>query len=241
MRLRSKTAAALMAGLLGASSLAAIASAAADNTAAPVAATAPVATQATDAQTQAELWKMSDEARVAVTQAQLARAALASKDFDTAKSSLADATKAFDSSKADLAKYVVKAKDETGTATEMVPFDMSMSIAEDFQPTDASKQAMDQAKDQAQKGDIQKAADTLKLAAVDVNVSAAMLPVDKTEQHLKQAAADVDQGKYDEADHELQALLASVVVQDYSLYGIPQQGDGSSSTAPSDTQQKAAG
>ncbi len=176
-------------------------------------------------ETQKEMLKTADEALNAVTKAHAARLALFNDDIDTAKARLAEARSQFDNAEKGLNDLTIGDTEDPSSSAKYLPFDMSMALTEDFNATDQNKAALQKAYGLMQTGSKDDALDVLRLASIDVDVSAALLPVASTAEHLQDAQTLIDQGKYHEANLALKAVEDSVVVRSYAIDAIPQQGN----------------
>lgn len=184
------------------------------------------ATDATPSyQTQPGMLKTADEALTAVTRAHAARQALFDNDIEAAKGRLAEARAEFLDAEKNLNDLTIGDTENPSNADRYLPFDMSMSLTEDFQATDENKQALEKAYGMMQSGAPDDAVEVLRLASIDVNVTAAMLPVANVTTQLQTAQDAIDSGKYFDANLALKAVEDSVVVRSFSIDAIPLQGD----------------
>lgn len=105
-----------------------------------------------------------------------------------------------------------------------VPFDMSMSLAEGFQPTSEKEARLTEANGLLASGNSKQAAEVLKLANIDVTVSAALIPINASVQHAKDAVDLISNNQFYEANLALKAIEDSVVIEAYGIDTIPVQG-----------------
>lgn len=182
-------------------------------------------------QTQTEMLKTASEALSAVTGAHAARMALFENDIDAAKNQLAQARSQFLDAENDAKALAVADTENPSADAHYLPFDMSMALTESFQPTDENRQAVQSASELMQTGKADNAAEVLRAAAIEVNVSAALIPVEQTAGHFDRAQKLVDEGKYFEANLALKSIEDSVIVRSFSLDAIPVQGDNAPQTA----------
>lgn len=213
MKIRNKFFAASMAALLSTGAVAAYASADA------------ASGKAANYQTQPGMLQTADEALAAVIQAHAARVDLMNNRIDDAKAKLKEAATAFSKSETDWKKFQVKDTKNPGSDAKYLPIDVSMGLSETFTDTKENKAALQKAYGMMQSGSKDQALDVLRAAAVDVNMTAALLPMQDTGAQLAKARSLIDQGKYFEANLALKAIEDSVVVQSYALNAIPQQGN----------------
>ena len=105
-----------------------------------------------------------------------------------------------------------------------IPFDTSMSLVEGFVPDEADSAVLMKANEHLSKGENSHAAQALKVANIDVSVSAAMIPAASSLQHVDDAIKLLGEKKYYEANLALKAVEDSVLVEVYDLQAIPVQG-----------------
>lgn len=105
-----------------------------------------------------------------------------------------------------------------------LPFDLSLGLAEGFKPKPDKQQLLDKANEHIATGDTKKAVDELKLANIDVAISAALVPVKAGVAHLDDAAKLIGEKKYYEANLALKAVDDSVIIESYSADGVSEQG-----------------
>ncbi len=175
--------------------------------------------------TQKTLLKTADEALATLTHVHAARMALFDNDMDVAKAEVTKATKALTEGETDLTALHVADTEKTDTKAEYLPFDMSMMLSSTFQPTKESKAALEKANAQMQGGDQDSAIETLRIASVDLNISAALLPDASSMETLKQASKLIDDRDYFEANLALKSIEDSVIVRTFGIDAIPAQGN----------------
>jgi hypothetical protein len=214
MKLSNKIAAAALAGLMATTSIAAYAAGT------DVTATAPSAYA-----TQKELLKTADEALSTVTHVRAARMALFDNKIDAAKADVAQATAALTQGETDLRALRVADTDKIDAAKDYLPFDMSMALTDTYKPTIESKNALEAAQGLMTSGEKDKAIEVLRLASVDLNISAALLPEKASLEALKQASDLIESKDYYAANLALKSIEDSVVVRSFGIDAIPEQGD----------------
>lgn len=219
MNIRTKFVSATIIGLMTTASLGTIAMA---ETAAKPAVTA--AKPAPAYKTQEAMLKTADEALIAITRVHAARLALFNNNIEEAKTRLAEATKALKTSEKDLASMAITDIAKPESSTKYLPFDMSMGMTEGFTVTEEHRSVLEKAVGLFQKGSRDEAREVLRLAAIDVNISTALLPIDETTKNLAEATKLVDEGKYFEANLALKAIEDGVIVRDFLIDQIPAQG-----------------
>ncbi|OSP55977.1 YfdX family protein [Pseudoruegeria sp. SK021] len=201
----------------------------ASSAAAPMAlfAAEPATTQAAAStySTQTGMLKTAEEALVAISSIHSARLALFNNELDTAKTDLSAAKTALEAAKADAADKMMRdfqAADNTGF---YLPFDLNMALSETFVPTPDDQVALQKAAELFQTEAADEAIEVLRVASIDLQVSAALLPYDSTVQNLEAAIGNIEAGKYFEANIDLKAVEDSVIVRDFSIDAVPAQGN----------------
>ena len=92
------------------------------------------------------------------------------------------------------------------TPVKWLPVDGSMALGEDYVATPAKATAVAKANDQIKKGDHKHAAETLKLADVDVTFVTSVAPLEASTGKIDKAATLIDAGKYYQANQELKSV-----------------------------------
>lgn len=215
MKRSNKLIAAALAGLMATTSLGAFAAQAAT----------PVTAQAATYTTQKELLKTADQALKTLTHVRAARLALFDNKIDVAKTEVAEATKALTEGEADLKALRVADTEKAGATPEYLPFDMSLALTDTFKATKENEAALEKAKGLMQTDDKNAAIEVLRVASVDLNITAAMLPEKASMDLLKTAATNIDAKLYYEANLVLKSVEDGVIVRSFGLDAIPQQGD----------------
>ncbi|KNG94596.1 YfdX family protein [Pseudaestuariivita atlantica] len=174
--------------------------------------------------TQTEMLKTADHALVAITHARAARLALFDDDVETAKGRVAEARAEFIESEKELNDLTIGDTEAPEGAVRYLPFDMSMSLSETFEGTEVNKQALEKFYGLMQSGSPDDAVEVLRLAEIEVNVTAALLPITEASDLLLKAQTLIDEGKYFEANLALKAMEDAVIVRSFSIDAIPEQG-----------------
>ncbi len=164
--------------------------------------------------------KTVEEAYTAMREIRAARLAIFDGSGPAAISFVNDASKKLAAAKMANEKDTAAA-DSAQIAAGFMPFDMSMTIAEDYKATPQQALKIQEANQHLAKGDHKTAVEKLRLADIDVQTTAALLPVGPTMDHLTEAANLLEQGKYYAANTALKAIEDSVVVQAYDADGLP--------------------
>ncbi len=120
------------------------------------------------------------------------------------------------------------------TATDLIPIDGQMMVADDMVLTPDKTVKVKEANEHLKKGETDKAMDTLKQGAIDITYTRLLMPVDGTETHVTAAENLLDQGKYYEANLALKAaqdlvqtdtlLLGDTPAQASKVAGVPAAG-----------------
>ncbi|MEE4014824.1 YfdX family protein [Roseibium sp. FZY0029] len=168
--------------------------------------------------------KTVDDAYKAVREVRAARIAIFNGQPDQATSFVTSAQKDFEAAQAAMDTYAIKDKKTPKEGDSYLPFDSSLSLAEGFVPTQDKQETLLKANEHLAKGESRKAAEILKLANVDVTVSAALVPAKTGLAHVSDAAKLIGEKKYYEANLALKAVEDSIVVENYSVDAVPAQG-----------------
>ncbi|MBN2905827.1 MAG: YfdX family protein [Rhodobacteraceae bacterium] len=176
-------------------------------------------------QTQKKMLRTADEALTVLTRAHAARLALFDNDIETAQAKLAEARVAFDKAEKTMNDLTIGDTEDPTNPTQYLPFDMSMTLTDGFVATDENKLALEKAYGLMQTASPDDAIEVLRLASIDVNVSAALLPIVEASEQVQKAQTFLDDGEYFKANLALKALEDSVITRTFSIDAIPQQGD----------------
>jgi Ser-tRNA(Ala) deacylase AlaX len=124
----------------------------------------------------------------------------------------------------DMHKHALMTQKQVDDKDAYIPFDTSMALAEGFVPDEAKQAALTKANTHLEKGEKANAVEALKLANIDVSVSAAMIPAAISLKHVEDAVKLLSEKKYYEANLALKAVEDSVLVETYDINAIPAQG-----------------
>ncbi|WP_172328826.1 YfdX family protein [Mangrovicoccus sp. HB161399] len=178
-----------------------------------------------DYATQDEFLKASDEGLQVLSKIHQARAELYDGQKDAAAKLLDEASTQLGTAKGDL-KQMLVADTKSGSEDPVyLPVDVQIGYGETFVPDDSSRQALSEAGAQLQSDQPDKALETLRVANLDMQVIAAMMPLDQASAHLSDAQKAIGSGDTASAQASLAALEDSVVVQGWNIDAIPKQGD----------------
>ena len=204
------------------------------------------------------IFETVDEAAQAIREIHQARLALFEGQTDAASKLVSSASDNLGMAHDSLARHALQMSDAKGSAKAMpgkdaaagpsgsgtqsaqaktndeayLPIETSVSLAEGFVPAEQHKGALDQAGKQMSQGDQKGAVESLRLADIDIAVSAVVLPVNSSIQHVKDAVKLMGEQKYFEANLALKAVEDSVSVETWNAAGIPVQGTTASDSAP---------
>lgn len=176
--------------------------------------------------------KMAEDAGLAMRDIRIARVAIFNGATADGLAYAQAALLNLDHAKAAMSELQVDTRKQAPEGDAYLPFDSSVIVAEGFAPEDTKAQAIDQANDALAAGDEAGAAETLKLANIDVTVSAAFLPVASSYDHVKDAVDLMRDGKYYEANLALKAVEDSAIVESYGTSALPTQGSNDSASDP---------
>ncbi len=165
--------------------------------------------------------KSVDEAYRAMREIRAARFAIFDGSTEAAQTLV-------DAALSDIAKAKTAAAEAMPTnakaaiAPDLAPFDVWMAVGEDYVLTPAKQQSIAKANEHLAKGDQQKAAETLRLANINILTNAAMVPTVSAAEHLTEASQLLKAGKYYDANLALKAIEDSVIIQSFDVDGVPQ-------------------
>lgn len=175
--------------------------------------------------TQDTMLQTADEAAGALTKVQAARLALFNNETATAKQELEAAKTLLKDSEAALTPKMLHDFTMAGSKTNYLPVDMQMSLTESFKATDENKQALQKAYGLFETAKADEAVDVLRVAAIDVRVSAAMVPYEETLKNIDAALGNIEKGSFFEANLNLKSIHDSIVTREFGIDAIPAQGD----------------
>lgn len=189
-----------------------------------VAGTSAFATSSATYPTQDHFLQTADEALGVVTRVRAARLALFDDHTDQARVELERALDILNTAEAELPSYMMRDFPEAASEYNFLPFDMSMTLTEDFQASEENAQALQQAQGLFESADPDAAVEVLKLAEIDVQVSVAMLPYETTMQGLNAAITDITSGEFYRANLDMKAIEDSIQVRTFLIDEVPAQG-----------------
>jgi hypothetical protein len=216
MKIKTSIASLAAAGLIAASSLVMLNNASASTT-------TPAAEVTIDSRDQAII-KTVDEAMQGLRQIHAARLAIFNGDTDVALKHVTAAEVDFTATEQAINTHQVATTAPNSKADAYIPFDMTVGLAEGFVPTEEMTDPLREAGQQFEQGNHKNAIEVLRLANIDVTVSAGLLPARASLVHVQDAIKLIDAKKYYEANLALKALEDSVVFESYSADTVPAQG-----------------
>lgn len=180
--------------------------------------------QASQAGTAQQSLKLSQDGYNVMRDIRAARVAIFNGDTDAAKQFV-------DEAKADLKKAktdatVIKSNenaDEEGTrdAGNWIPIDGELVVADNFVSTPEKTEHIKQGNQKLKEGKTQEAVQHLSLAEVDIGFTRLMMPLDKTEAHIHQAADLIENEQYYQANVALKAAEEGLILDTVMLVGSP--------------------
>ncbi|MHA3916725.1 YfdX family protein [Halovulum sp. GXIMD14793] len=178
-----------------------------------------------DYATQEQMLKTADDALAAMTQVRAARIDILENRIDDAQTAVADATRSLAKAEADIGALGVNGFGNSNPDVEYLPFDMSMTLMENYKATEENKLALQRAYGLFESAEPDEAIEVLRVAEIDVEVSAALMPAQQSMMHLQDAAALLSEGKYFEANLALKQVEDGIVVDVFEIDAVPAQGD----------------
>ena len=179
---------------------------------------------ATEQTTNQSIIKTVNEAFNGMREIHAARLAIFNGDIDSATKFTSEAQTNFNMAEKAVGEYQIKTNKSTNSADAFIPFDMKIELSEGFVPTEDKHEHLVKANEYLKSGDQQKAIEVLRLANIEVTVSAAMLPAKSSMKHVKDAVDLLKNSKFYEANLALKAVEDSVILDFYSIDAIPAQG-----------------
>lgn len=178
------------------------------------------------------MMKLSDDGFRTMRDVKEARLAIFNAAPDQALKRVDDAINAIGKAKKD-AKSFVGRTSVSKSSDEWLPFDATIDVADNYVVGDEKSKHVAEANAELKAGKGQKAAEKLKLAAIDVNLTRLMMPLTATTSHLSLAKSLLGEKKYYEANQALQAVEDGIVVDTIALIDVPKSSTLSSASAGS--------
>ena len=153
-----------------------------------------------------------------------ARLAIFNGDIETAIQYVNNAEKEFSVAEKSITDFQIKTKSPSDNTDAFIPFDMKIELSEGFVPSEDKHSHIVKANEHLKKGEQHQAIEVLRLANIEVTVSAALLPAKTSINHVKDAVNLINDSKFYEANLALKAVEDSVILDYYSIDAIPVQG-----------------
>ena len=186
----------------------------------PATAEAPAKDQTTNEQTEKDFVKVSEDALMSMRDLHGARLAIFNGQPERARTFVDASVTRIGAAVQDAEKFALDTKAPKADDS-YVPFDASLTVLNDFEPTAEKEKHIAKANEHLHKGEQKDAIEALKLAEIDVAVTASMIPVKFAKEHIDQAAKLVGERKYYEANLALKAVDDEVVVQTFAIDAVP--------------------
>lgn len=187
--------------------------------------TASGATAPTTYTTQKEMLRTAADAMTAVQRTHEARLAIFNDKTDDARALVDQAIEALSDGENAFEDLMISDTGEANpTEKTFLPFDVSLAMAENFTATEENKLALQKAYGLFESAEPDDAIEVLRLASVDLQVTAAQLPAERSMKLLKEAKGFIEKGEYQQANLALKAVENSVIVRTFGIDAIPEQG-----------------
>lgn len=180
------------------------------------------ASQANNSTAAKDSVKVSEDALLSMRDMHSARLAIFNGDTQQARTYVDAAVTRIDAASKEAEKYALDIK-APKAEDRYVPFDASMALLDTYKEVKDQNKVQDQARHIANanqhlhQGNQQKAIEELKLADIDVAITARLVPVQFAKAHITQAADLIMQGKYYEANLALKAVDDATLIQTFSV------------------------
>ncbi|SDE15789.1 YfdX protein [Rhodospira trueperi] len=168
--------------------------------------------------------KIMDEAFSAIREIHAARLAIFNGEPDQAKKFVNEASSDLAAVQDNVKDFAVDTAHSSKDEDLYVPFDSTLTLSEGFVPSVEKQETLDKANEHLAQGEHEAAIKTLKLADIDVRMSAALIPADASLEHVKSAQSLIDDEKFYEANLALKAVEDSIVIESYDVDSVPTQG-----------------
>jgi hypothetical protein len=167
-----------------------------------------------------DLVKVSGDTQTSMSDVDGARLAIFDGQPDQARTFIDAAVTRIQAAVKDAGKYALDIK-APKAGDSYVPFNANLTVLNTFEPSAKKAKHIAEANKHLRNGKSQEAIKALKLADIDVAVTASMLPVNFAKARIEQAAKLVSQSKYYEANMALKAVDDAVVVDTYAIDAVP--------------------
>lgn len=203
--------------------------------------------QASQAGTAQQSLKLSQDGYNVMRDVRAARLAIFNGDTDAAKQFVEDAKADLNKAKTDAT--VVKSKNSEGNkgneneestqaAGNWIPIDGELMVADNFVSTPEKTEHIKQGNQKLKEGKTEEAMQHLNLAEVDIGFTRLLMPLDKTEAHINQAADLIENEKYYQANVALKAAEEGLNLDTVMLVGLPKSDQQGTSQKSADHNQQ---
>ncbi|MEJ2455837.1 MAG: YfdX family protein [Candidatus Thiodiazotropha sp.] len=164
--------------------------------------------------------KVSSDTQTGMRDVHGARLAIFNGDPEQARTYVDAAVTRMEDAVKDANKYALDIKAPKDDDS-YVPFNANLALLNAYEPNTEQAKQIAKAKAHIHKGMKREAVKELKLAEIDVAVTASMVPVKFAKEHVEQAAKLVAEHKYYAANLALKAVDDAVVVETYAIDAVP--------------------
>ena len=176
--------------------------------------------QATNEAAEKDVVKVSKDTLMSMHDIHAARLAIFNGEPERAGTYADAAATRIAAAQKDVDKYALDIKAPKADDS-YVPFDASLTVLHEFEPTAEKAKHIVKANEHLHKGKTKEAIDELKLAEIDVAVTTSMIPVKFAKEHIDEAAKLIGERKYYEANLALKAVDDAMVVETYAIDAVP--------------------
>ncbi len=162
--------------------------------------------------------QMNDVENIAVTgnevmqDVQLARVMLFNGNTSKARELLLDANKKINDDGTEWKKFIQQGKKTPVDGDGYIIINATMSVNEDFQPSEAKAKAISNANKKLSQGDKKGAIEALRLVGITMMEKQILMPLQQTRTDIKKAIKLFDEGKYYQSNLVLLSAIQSLVV-----------------------------
>lgn len=162
--------------------------------------------------------QMNDIENIAITgneamqDVQLARVMLFNGNTSKAKEFLLDANKKINDDETDWQRFIQQNKKTPVDGDRYIIINATMSVNEDFQPSEAKTKAISNANKKLSQGDKKGAIEALRLVGITMTEKQILMPLQQTRTDIKKAIKLFDEGKYYQSNLVLLSTIQSLVV-----------------------------
>ena len=162
--------------------------------------------------------QMNDIENIAITgnevmqDVQLARVMLFNGNTSKARDFLLDANKKINDDGTDWQRFIQQDKKTPVDGDRYIIINATMSVNEDFQPSEAKTKAISNANKKLSQGDKKGAIEALRLVGITMTEKQILMPLQQTRTDIKKAIKLFDEGKYYQSNLVLLSTIQSLVV-----------------------------